>query len=83
MGAHILIIFLNRRVVQRVESIQDLSHSHIREFPERRVKSSVISLVATIVVRTADLNNYFNYPLTFVVRVGVVASLAGIWVLNR
>ena len=44
---------------------------------------TVISLVATIAVRPAGLNNYFNYPFTFVVPVGVVASMAGIWLLNR
>ena len=37
---------------------------------------TVVSLVATIVVRPESLNNYFNYPFTFVVPVGVVASLA-------
>ena len=44
---------------------------------------TVISLVATIAVRPAGLNNYFNYPFTFVIPVGVVASMAGIWLLNR
>jgi cytochrome d ubiquinol oxidase subunit II len=44
---------------------------------------TVISLVATIAVRPAGLNNYFNYPFTFVIPAGVVASLAGIWFLNR
>jgi cytochrome d ubiquinol oxidase subunit II len=34
-------------------------------------------------VRPASLDNYFNYPVTFVVPVGVVASLAGIWLFNR
>jgi cytochrome d ubiquinol oxidase subunit II len=44
---------------------------------------TVVSLVATIVVRPASLNNYFNYPFTFVVPVGVVASMFGIWLFNR
>jgi cytochrome d ubiquinol oxidase subunit II len=44
---------------------------------------TVASLIATIAVRPASLNNYFNYPFTFVVPVGVIASLAGIWLLNR
>jgi cytochrome d ubiquinol oxidase subunit II len=44
---------------------------------------TVVSLIATIAVRPASLNNYFNYPFTFVVPVGVIASLAGIWLLNR
>jgi cytochrome d ubiquinol oxidase subunit II len=43
---------------------------------------TVVSLVATIFVRPASLDNYLSYPLTFVVPVGVVASLAGVWVLN-
>ncbi len=41
------------------------------------------SLVATIAVRPASLDNYFHYPVTFVVPVGVVASLAAIWIWNR
>jgi len=44
---------------------------------------TVVSLLATIAVRPASLDNYFNYPFTFVVPVGVVASLAGIWFFNR
>jgi cytochrome d ubiquinol oxidase subunit II len=44
---------------------------------------TLVSLGATIAVRPASLDNYFNYPLTFIVPVGVVASLAGIWLLNR
>jgi cytochrome d ubiquinol oxidase subunit II len=44
---------------------------------------TVLSLVATIAVRPASLNNYFNYPFTFIVPVGVVASLAAVWLLNR
>jgi len=44
---------------------------------------TVVSLVATMAVRPQSLNNYFQYPVTFVVPVGVVASLAGVWVMNR
>ena len=44
---------------------------------------TVISLGATIHVRPESLDNYFNYPFTFIVPVGVVASLAGIWFFNR
>jgi len=44
---------------------------------------TVVSLVATMAVRPASLDNYFRYPLTFVVPVGVVASLAGVWLFNR
>jgi cytochrome d ubiquinol oxidase subunit II len=44
---------------------------------------TITSLVATIVVRPASLDNYFPYPLTFVVPVGVIASMAGIWLFNR
>ena len=42
-----------------------------------------LSLVATILVRPASLDNYFHYPLTFVVPVGVVASLICIRLFNR
>jgi cytochrome bd ubiquinol oxidase subunit II len=44
---------------------------------------TVVSLVATMAVRPASLDNYFHYPVTFIVPVGVVASLAGIWLWNR
>jgi cytochrome d ubiquinol oxidase subunit II len=44
---------------------------------------TVVSLAATIIVRPASLNNYFTYPFTFAVPVGVIASMAGIWLLNR
>jgi cytochrome d ubiquinol oxidase subunit II len=47
------------------------------------VALTAVSLVATIAVRPVSLNNYFNYPATFVVPVGVVAALAGIWLFNR
>ena len=42
-----------------------------------------VSLAATIAVRPASLNNYFRYPVTFIIPVGVVASLAAIWFWNR
>jgi cytochrome d ubiquinol oxidase subunit II len=44
---------------------------------------TVVSLVATINVRPESLDNYYRYPFTFVVPVGVLASLAGVWVWNR
>jgi len=44
---------------------------------------TVVSLIATISVRPSTLNNYFSYPVTFVVPVGVVASLIGVWLFNR
>jgi cytochrome bd ubiquinol oxidase subunit II len=44
---------------------------------------TVVSLVATIAVRPATLDNYYHYPVTFIVPVGVLASLAGIWFFNR
>ena len=44
---------------------------------------TVVSLVATIVVRPSSLTNYLAYPVTFVLPVGVLASLAGIWIWNR
>jgi cytochrome d ubiquinol oxidase subunit II len=44
---------------------------------------TVVSLVATIHVRPASLNNYFNLPVSFAVPVGVIASLGGIWFFNR
>ncbi len=44
---------------------------------------TIASLIATIAVRPASLNNYFRYPLTFVIPVGVVACMAGIWFFNR
>ena len=44
---------------------------------------TLVSLVATIAVRPASLHNYSAYPVTFIVPVGVVASLAAIWFWNR
>jgi cytochrome d ubiquinol oxidase subunit II len=44
---------------------------------------TVISLGATIHVRPASLENYFNLPFTFVIPVGVLASLVAIWLFNR
>lgn len=44
---------------------------------------TLVSLAATIEVRPDSLNNYYSYPITFIVPVGVVASLAGVWFLNR
>ncbi len=44
---------------------------------------TLISLGATIHVRPASLDNYFNHPLTFVVPVGVMVSLICIGIFNR
>ncbi len=44
---------------------------------------TVVSLIATIAVRPASLDNYYRYPVTFIVPVGVVASLAALWFWNR
>jgi cytochrome bd ubiquinol oxidase subunit II len=44
---------------------------------------TVVSLIATIEVRPASLNNYYQYPFTFVVPLGVLAALASIWFFNR
>jgi cytochrome d ubiquinol oxidase subunit II len=44
---------------------------------------TAVSLIATIAVRPASLDNYFRYPATFIVPAGVVAALAGIWIWNR
>ena len=40
------------------------------------VALTVVSLIATIAVRPASLDNYYRYPVTFIVPVGVIASLA-------
>lgn len=47
------------------------------------VALTLVSLAATIAVRPVSVNNYFNYPATFIVPVGVAASLIAIWLLNR
>jgi cytochrome d ubiquinol oxidase subunit II len=44
---------------------------------------TAVSLPATIAVRPASLDNYFHYPFTFIVPVGVVASLVAIGLWNR
>jgi len=43
---------------------------------------TVSSLIGTMAVRPASLDNYYRYPLTFVLPVGVLASLAGVWWFN-
>jgi cytochrome d ubiquinol oxidase subunit II len=47
------------------------------------VALTVVSLFATIAVRPASLDNYFNYPFTFIIPAGVIASLAALWLWNR
>jgi cytochrome d ubiquinol oxidase subunit II len=47
------------------------------------VALTLVSLAATIAVRPVSLNNYYEYPVTFIVPFGVVASLAAIWFFNR
>jgi len=44
---------------------------------------TIVSLIATIAVRPASLDNYYHYPFTFIVPAGVLACLAGIWFFNR
>jgi cytochrome d ubiquinol oxidase subunit II len=44
---------------------------------------TVVSLIATIAVRPQTLDNYYRYPFTFVVPVGVIAALVCIWLWNR
>ncbi len=44
---------------------------------------TALSLFATIVVRPASLDNYFRYPVTFIVPAGVIASLVAVWIWNR
>lgn len=44
---------------------------------------TVVSLIGTIVVRPASLDNYYHHPVTFIVPAGVITSLAGIWWFNR
>ena len=44
---------------------------------------TIVSFIATIAVRPASLNNYYAYPITFIIPIGVLASLTGIWLFNR
>ena len=44
---------------------------------------TLVSLAATIIVRPASLDNYYHYPVTFVVPVGVVTSLTAVWIWNK
>jgi cytochrome d ubiquinol oxidase subunit II len=44
---------------------------------------TVASLIATIAVRPQTLDNYYRYPVTFVVPVGVVISLVAIRLWNQ
>jgi len=47
------------------------------------VALTIVSLIATVAVRPASLDNYYRYPITFVVPVGVAGSLAAVWFWNR
>ena len=47
------------------------------------VALTVVSLIATIAVRPASLDNYSHHPATFVVPIGVIAALIAIWFWNR
>jgi cytochrome bd ubiquinol oxidase subunit II len=42
-----------------------------------------VSLWATVHVRPASLTNYTGYPITYIVPVGVAASLIALWLWNR
>jgi cytochrome d ubiquinol oxidase subunit II len=42
-----------------------------------------VSLIATMNVRPASLDNYATHPFTYIVPVGVVTSLIAIWLWNR
>jgi cytochrome d ubiquinol oxidase subunit II len=44
---------------------------------------TLVSLWATIAVRPSSLQNYYDYPFTFIIPVGVVVSLTAIWYFNR
>lgn len=44
---------------------------------------TLVSLIATVAVRPQTLDNYYQYPFTFIVPAGVLASLAGILLWNR
>jgi cytochrome d ubiquinol oxidase subunit II len=44
---------------------------------------TLASLSATIAVRPTSLNNYIRYPFTFIVPIGVVATLGMMWFFNR
>jgi cytochrome d ubiquinol oxidase subunit II len=44
---------------------------------------TIVSLFATIAVRPVSLNNYATYPFTYIVPVGVVASLIAIFFWNK
>lgn len=44
---------------------------------------TVVSLIATMSIRPQTLDNYYQYPVTFIVPFGVLASLAAILYFNR
>ncbi|MGA2730731.1 MAG: cytochrome d ubiquinol oxidase subunit II [Terracidiphilus sp.] len=44
---------------------------------------TIVSLFATMRVRPASLNNYSTYPFTYIVPLGVIASLIAIFIWNR
>ncbi|HUA92513.1 MAG TPA: cytochrome d ubiquinol oxidase subunit II [Terracidiphilus sp.] len=44
---------------------------------------TAVSLFATVAVRPSTLENYFHYPVTFIVPLGVVGSLIGVLLWNE
>jgi cytochrome d ubiquinol oxidase subunit II len=44
---------------------------------------TLVSLAATIAVRPTSLNNYFDYPASFIIPIGVVGTMIAIWMFNR
>ncbi|HEU5350268.1 MAG TPA: cytochrome d ubiquinol oxidase subunit II [Terracidiphilus sp.] len=44
---------------------------------------TLVSLIATIAVRPQSLDNYYKYPVTFIVPAAVLAALICIWFFNR
>jgi cytochrome bd ubiquinol oxidase subunit II len=63
--------------------LEQRAHHVVKPLWGLLVALTAVSLIATIRVRPASLENYYHYPITFVVPAGVVASLAAIWVWNR
>jgi len=47
------------------------------------VALTIASLIATIAVRPASLDNYYRHPVTFIVTAGVAACLAAMWLWNH
>ena len=63
-------------VLKTEGELEERARSAVKRLWFALLAFTIVSLIATIAVRPAGLDNYNHYPFTYIVPVGVVASLA-------